>query len=392
MHDVLNAAEALVSGGSMAAGQRERFLSNVHVTLALVTRESWNDDPLLKATRSAARKITPRAAKYGDDESVDFAPVLEALSGAKFDGSLAALDMADDGSWEPGYYVAALRRDAALKLAFVIACRSQELGFARDEQRVLVPNDHGATLYEKVRVLTGASLAGAFAEQQEDQEMMRLFNARGERVFSFGACDSLSLRLRNTKCDPLSSWLEIARLRCKVLTNRKVPHRASASRVRRLCPLTAIALYVQATAGARASLTGEERHALFITMKKQRRPARAAGVLGAAPRAASKKDVFFPLSQDSISRDLKLALEECEMPAVGGRKAGPHYLRGLCASLLADFGLSNTLVLNRLRDTAAVFRANYYRRSTAAVLRRMDMEKARLKSNEQWTSSEIPFV
>ena len=80
------------------------------------------------------------------------------------------------------------------------------------------------------------------------------------------------------------------------------------------------------------------------------------------------------------------------MPAVGGRKAGPHYLRGLCASLLADFGLSNTLVLNRLRDTAAVFRANYYRRSTAAVLRRMDMEKARLKSNEQWTSSEIPFV
>ena len=46
---------------------------------------------------------------------------------------------------------------------------------------------------------------------------------------------------------------------------------------------------------------------------------------------------------------LKLALEECEMPEVGGRRAGPHYLRGLCASLLADFGLSNTLVLNRFR-------------------------------------------
>ena len=42
--------------------------------------------------------------------------------------------------------------------------------------------------------------------------------------------------------------------------------------------------------------------------------------------------------------------------------------------------------------TAAVFRANYYRRSRPAVLGRMASEKARLKSNEQWTSSEIPFV
>jgi hypothetical protein len=108
--------------------------------------------------------------------------------------------------------------------------------------------------------------------------------------------------------------------------------------------------------------------------------------------AGSFADVYFPLSQDSISRDLKLALEECEMPEVGGRRAGPHYLRGLCASLLADFGVSNTLVLNRLRDTAAVFRANYYRRSKPAVLSRMASEKARLRSNEQWTSSEIPFV
>ena len=392
VHDVLNAVETLIASGALAEGQRERFLSNVHATLALATSVSWNDDPLLKATRVAARKITPRAAKYGNDESVDFAPVLGALSGARFEGGLAALDFADDETWEPGYYVAALRRDAALKLVFVTACRSQELGFARDEQRVRVSNEHSATLYDKVRVPTGASLAGAFAEQQEDQEMMRLFNAQGERVFSFGACDMLKLRLRNTKCDPLSSWLEIARLRCKVLVNRKVPHRASANRVRRLCPLTAIALYVQASAEARASLVGEERHALFITMKRQRRPARAASALGAVPQAASTKDVYFPLSQDSISRDLKLALEECEMPEVGGRKAGPHYLRGLCASLLADFGLSSALVLNRLRDTAAVFRANYYRRSKPAVLDRMVAEKARLKSNEQWTSTEMPFV
>ena len=388
----MNAAEALIEARKIAAGQRERFLSNVHTTLALATSVSWNDDPLLKATRVAARKITPRAARYGDDESVDFAPVLEALSGTRFEGSLAALDMVDDGGWEPGYYVAALRRDAALKLAFVTACRSQELGFARDEQRVKVPNDFNAILYEKVRVLTGASLAGAFAELQEEQEMMRLYSASGVRVFSFSACDRLSLRLRNTKCDPLSAWLEIARLRCKVLVNRKVAHRSTAARVRRLCPLGAIALYVQASAEARASLVGDERNALFITMKKQRRPARAANEFGGAPQAASAKNVYFPLSQDSISGDLKLALKECEMPSVGGRRAGPHYLRGLCASLLSDFGLSNAMVLGRLRDSATVFRANYYRRSTPAVLLRMAAEKARLRTNEQWTSSEIPFV
>ena len=54
--------------------------------------------------------------------------------------------------------------------------------------------------------------------------------------------------------------------------------------------------------------------------------------------------------------------------------------------------MGSALVLNRLRDTAAVFRANYYRRSKPAVLDRMVAEKARLKSNEQWTSTEMPFV
>ena len=387
----MNAAEKLIAEGKMAAAQRERFLSNVHVVLGLAYGVGWNEEPVLKAVRSAARRVAPRAPKYGDDESVDIAPVLRMLSGASQGGRFVAANLAVEDFQDRGSYVAALRRDAAFKLALVTACRSQELIFARDEQRVEVDCQF-VTLYRRVRVLTGASLAGAFEERPAEDEMMRLFSQGGNRVFSFKDCARLSLRFRNTKCERLSSWIDVERLRARVLADRRVPHRSSAALVLRLCPIRAIEAYVGASRDARASLGENERDALFISEKAQVRPARAGADIGAAQRPRSSGKVFFPVGHDVIAKDLKEVLADGDMPKPGGRVAGPHYLRGLCASLLADFGLPRSLVLRRMRDTEAVFQKNYYRRSTTQVLQRMAAAKARLKSNEEWTASEIPFV
>jgi hypothetical protein len=46
---------------------------------------------------------------------------------------------------------------------------------------------------------------------------------------------------------------------------------------------------------------------------------------------------------------LKSCTRRSRLVGDGGVFPGPHFLHGLCASLLADFGLSNTLVLNRFR-------------------------------------------
>ena len=211
-------------------------------------------------------------------------------------------------------------------------------------------------------------------------------------MFSFEGCSKMSLRFRNTKCESLSAWIDVDRLRPKIMADRSVQHRSTAARVHRLCPVRAVELYVRATGKARASLEAGERDALFISEKALIRGARAGAKLGAPPLPRSKSKGFFPVGLDTISKDLKEVMEDGDMPEVGGRKAGPHYLRGLCASLLSDFGVAKHQVLNRVRDSDDVFRKNYYRKSTAAVLGRMARARSRLQSNEAWSTSEIPFV